>query len=66
MQAFDFISFYETSLLTAYTQELNGERRVFENTYTSAVAMLLLFFGVSIAFIILSAYLWMHEQRKSY
>jgi hypothetical protein len=43
-----------------------GKRRMLENAYTSAVAMLLLFFGVSIAFILLSAYFWMSEQRKSY
>jgi len=37
-----------------------------ENTYTSAVTMLLLFFGVSIAVIIFSAYLWSREPKKTY
>jgi D-alanyl-lipoteichoic acid acyltransferase DltB (MBOAT superfamily) len=35
-----------------------------ENAYTTAVTMLLVFFGVSIAFIIFSAYLWSRERRK--
>ena len=37
-----------------------------ENTYTNAVTMLLLFFGVSIAFIFFSAYLWLREQKRPY
>jgi len=37
-----------------------------ENVYANAVMMLLLFFGISIAFIILSAYLWSREHKGSY
>jgi len=35
-----------------------------ENTYAIAVSMLLLCFGVSIAFIIFSAYLWSRVRDK--
>jgi len=37
-----------------------------ENTFANAVSMLLLFFGISIAFIIFSAYLWSRAQKKYY
>jgi hypothetical protein len=36
---------------------------MFENTYINAVTLLLLFFGISVAFIFLSAYLWMRQQK---
>jgi ABC-type transport system involved in multi-copper enzyme maturation permease subunit len=42
------------------------ERGMFENSFANAVSMLLLFFGVTIAFIIFSAYLWSRERKKFY
>jgi len=38
------------------------ERRMLQNTYINAVT-LLLFFGVSVACIFISAYLWMRQQK---
>jgi heme/copper-type cytochrome/quinol oxidase subunit 4 len=37
---------------------------MFENTFASAVSMMLFVFGVSIAFIFVSGYLWSRERKR--
>jgi hypothetical protein len=37
---------------------------MFENAFTSAVSMMLFVFGVSIAFIFVSGYLWSRERKR--
>jgi hypothetical protein len=37
---------------------------MFENVITNAASMLLLFFGISMAFIFLTGYLWSRERTK--
>jgi hypothetical protein len=40
------------------------ERGMFEKVVSDAVCMLLLFFGVSIAFIIFQSYVWSRERKR--
>ena len=66
MLSFRFISIFETLLFNFMHLRVKWERRMLENAIGSAVSMLLLFFGVSIAFIIFSGYLWSRVRRKFY
>jgi len=61
---FEFISIFETLFFNTGQLRISRERRMFENALTSAVSMLLFVFGVSIAFIFFSGYLW-SRGRKS-
>jgi hypothetical protein len=60
-RSFRFLKLYS---LTLDDKGLGGERRMFENAFANAVSMLLLVFGVSVAFIILSGYLWSRVRQK--
>ncbi len=64
MLLFRFVSVFETLLFNAGRVGLCGERRMFETAFVDAVAMLLLFFGLSIAYIIFQSYVWSHQQRR--
>jgi heme/copper-type cytochrome/quinol oxidase subunit 4 len=37
---------------------------MFENAFASAVSMMLFVFGISIAFIFVSGYLWSRERKR--
>jgi hypothetical protein len=37
---------------------------MFENAFSSAVSIMLFVFGVSIAFIFISGYLWSRERKR--
>jgi hypothetical protein len=65
MFSLKLVSIFETLLFSAGRKGLSRERRMFEKTALDAVAMLLFFFGLSIAFIVFSGYLWSRQQKAS-
>lgn len=64
MLRLEFISLSETLLFNAGQQRIRGGKRMFENALSSAVTIALFVFGVSIAFILFSAYLWSRERKR--
>jgi hypothetical protein len=64
MFLFLFISVFEASLFNVESVGCMEEKGVYETAFNSAVTMLLVFFGFSIAFIILSGYLWSRQQKR--
>ncbi len=64
MFLFSGISIFEGLLFNHGYKGLSGERRMFEDAFASAVSMLLFFFGVSVAFIIFSGYLWSRVRKR--
>jgi hypothetical protein len=64
MASFSGISIFETLLLTLGDKSLDGERRMFEDAFAGAVSMLVFFFGASVAFIVLSGYLWSRVRKR--
>jgi hypothetical protein len=64
MASFSGISIFETLLFNAVDKGLNGEKRMFEDAFAGAVSMLVFFFGASVAFIVLSGYLWSRVRKR--
>jgi hypothetical protein len=64
MFLFRFISPFETSLFNFIYLLVRWERRMLKNIFPNAVSMMLFCFGVSIAFIFFSAYLWSRVRQK--
>ena len=64
MVSFRVISVFETLLFNAGDKGLGGERRMFEEAMSGAVSMLVFFFGVSVAFLIFSGYLWSRTRKR--
>ena len=65
MFEFEGISIFETLLFNTGQSRIIREMRMFENAFANAVSMVLLVFGISIAFIFLSGYLWSRERKKA-
>jgi len=64
MFPFRFFPTFEASLLNFIHPGVRWERRMLKNILPTAVSMLLFYFGVSIAFIFFSAYLWSGVREK--
>jgi len=64
MLSFSGISIFEALLFNTGDKGLGGERRMFEDAFAGAVSMLVFFFGVSVAFIIFSGYLWSRVRKR--
>jgi hypothetical protein len=64
MPSFSVISSFETLLFNAVNKGIGGEKRMFEEAMSGAVSMLVFFFGVSVAFLIFSGYLWTRTRKR--